>query len=1259
MPAIFVFVFVCQLNACCVLTRPVHSVCTYAMWLHRKFDFKSEHYPKFHARHNELKGGVAKGTPGTVHHSRGTLPTQVLVKSCSKCAEHTQAHLGTSPTLTSPSTKVADEGMVLTAPENSKAQGAACFYIVDPASTSRHQVRSGPGTTFVVVGTLSGGARVQAVEKHGDWLRLADDSGKNVWMMERQGKSTYLVPESGENCVFPPATPSSQHPVAGPPPTPLPVQVQAADETTGLGAHASKSSSAEDTTPSASGSRPISRVLSESEMDRLQLDADKATIDKDSRLGSGSFADVYEGEYTFRKGITSVAFKVFRDVHTIDQVRADANVLRELEIGHRVRHKNLVKIYGIVEVSSSVCLVMERMANESLGDRLKATKDKGVHIAWEDRISYACDVVCGMRHLHGLEPTPIVHRDLKSSNVLLSIVRGTGRQTAKVADFGLSKEFVSAGNTYGGVGTLAWSGPETFSGKFSEESDVYSFGMVLYELGSRRQPFHDVSRQETLARITNVFKYDPVDLKEEGWDEAKQQARWLRKFPLESRRPNLEHLEDDCPDSIREAIQQCWVDAPKERPDFATLTPRFETNPTQRPAPLFDVLCFLYKSSGAVDLRDLSKSQMKEQKAFGPIQNLDPAIQHTDVRPVDTFEEVSKIMKMQQERVGKQAGDQAQRPAGALRILHFSGHGNNTLSFEDVDPEPAAFAKMIRKCEPDCVIFNACNTRVLARHVAQGTTAFGGTSAGPVVVFWDSEVQTENGCETFSKHFYEYLARSAGAAMTRTGRLTQAYEAAKEYLEVKGATSVSGTDNQLRCIPFDDNDAADPAGRPTRVTLSFSRWSDPCHADKGDAVGIIIWQVDGEDAWKLDARHKEDACGTGYIYIKSRVSAAGRTYASLCESLLGPAAGDLDIVATTFAICGGQPVYSTAFIHNALGFSWKAAADAGSDWAPADKIFVDRAVAKWCEASGRIPQDAVRGGGEGEALVPVALHIPAGQAGFFVGLPWDTYAQMGSNYQGASADGASRSRGTAAPMAIECNADGQQTNTGKRRSQVGPVSVPHCQLAGRDLHLYIRDQFVRWFKSRQAAEKFGPNVGEGFEDQVTHGRVGLVGRPWYGPNNSRNPSLGSKLNHLPDWFVFFFGDAEHNNAEAVLGPEQLNKKTKTLGYKWRPCLHETQYAHNLFTKLSKGQRYSWWLVSFLPNEPGVPSTSWEQLKLVARTEAFDGYMPAAPASPYGGHDTSSAFGQVPPSPGQYDATPVLDAGSIAVAEGYPADFTFS
>jgi serine/threonine-protein kinase len=88
-----------------------------------------------------------------------------------------------------------------------------------------------------------------------------------------------------------------------------------------------------------------------------------------------------------------------------------------------------------------------------------------------------------MEALHAIRPTPIVHRDLKAANVMLA----NGRSTCKIADFGLAKfNAQSGGGTYG-VGTLSHSAPETFVGTFNEKTDGFSFGLVLYELVTRKE----------------------------------------------------------------------------------------------------------------------------------------------------------------------------------------------------------------------------------------------------------------------------------------------------------------------------------------------------------------------------------------------------------------------------------------------------------------------------------------------------------------------------------------------------------------------------------------------------------------------------------------------------------------------------------------------------------------------------------------------------------------------------------------------------
>ena len=188
-------------------------------------------------------------------------------------------------------------------------------------------------------------------------------------------------------------------------------------------------------------------------LDQFRLNSRNAHLNCDNagqKLGKGNFADVWQGLYSFRNGgATPVAFKVLRDVRTLAAC-TNKNVERELSIGVRIRHPNLVAVFGAIQLQDQVAIVMELMSECSLYDLLHSTASHPlVPHAWPDRCRYALNVVCGMEHLHDVRPNPVIHRDLKSGNILLAI-NLAGQWSAKVADYGLSKELTSSiGSTYG------------------------------------------------------------------------------------------------------------------------------------------------------------------------------------------------------------------------------------------------------------------------------------------------------------------------------------------------------------------------------------------------------------------------------------------------------------------------------------------------------------------------------------------------------------------------------------------------------------------------------------------------------------------------------------------------------------------------------------------------------------------------------------------------------------------------------------------
>jgi hypothetical protein len=203
-----------------------------------------------------------------------------------------------------------------------------------------------------------------------------------------------------------------------------------------------------------------------------------------------------------------------------------------------------------------------------------------------------------MEKLHSLLPHAIIHRDLKSANVLLSNV-DLQLATAKICDFGLAKaaETVRTNASGGGIaGSLPWKAPETFCERYTSKSDVHGFAIVGFEVVTRAMPFEGISDAGIIGKLNKHF--DPLAknvlrLIERGVSTVEEQrAEWLEDNPLADRRPDLSLAEAGCPEALCTLIRRCWADEPDERPEFleclAALNaikpgPIVPINPTPRP----------------------------------------------------------------------------------------------------------------------------------------------------------------------------------------------------------------------------------------------------------------------------------------------------------------------------------------------------------------------------------------------------------------------------------------------------------------------------------------------------------------------------------------------------------------------------------------------------------------------------------------------------------------------------------------------------
>lgn len=195
-------------------------------------------------------------------------------------------------------------------------------------------------------------------------------------------------------------------------------------------------------------------------------------FDERQKLGQGAYGLVFYGN--LRK--QEVAIKQMKATKSRE-------FYAELKVLCKVHHTNLVELIGYSAGRENLYLVYEYAENGALSDRLHDPGSKGfIPLSWNQRVQIAVDSARGLEYLHEHTKTHYVHRDVKTSNILLD-----GFFRAKVADFGLAKLVEQAGDGLGlttrVVGTFGYLAPEYVrDGHASSKSDAYAFGVVLMEL---------------------------------------------------------------------------------------------------------------------------------------------------------------------------------------------------------------------------------------------------------------------------------------------------------------------------------------------------------------------------------------------------------------------------------------------------------------------------------------------------------------------------------------------------------------------------------------------------------------------------------------------------------------------------------------------------------------------------------------------------------------------------------------------------------
>ncbi|XVE89309.1 hypothetical protein DITRI_Ditri19aG0192100 [Diplodiscus trichospermus] len=195
-------------------------------------------------------------------------------------------------------------------------------------------------------------------------------------------------------------------------------------------------------------------------------------------IGSGGYGKVYRG--TLPTG-ELVAIKRLRQ----GSMQGGLEFKTEIELLSRVHHKNVVSLLGFCFDRGEQMLIYEYVPNGSLSETLSGKS--GIRLDWTRRLKIALGAARGLAYLHELANPPIIHRDIKSTNILLD-----DSLNAKVADFGLSKPMGDSekGHVTTQVkGTMGYLDPEYYmTQQLTEKSDVYSFGVLMLEVITARKP---------------------------------------------------------------------------------------------------------------------------------------------------------------------------------------------------------------------------------------------------------------------------------------------------------------------------------------------------------------------------------------------------------------------------------------------------------------------------------------------------------------------------------------------------------------------------------------------------------------------------------------------------------------------------------------------------------------------------------------------------------------------------------------------------
>ncbi|KAJ4976530.1 hypothetical protein NE237_001636 [Protea cynaroides] len=270
-----------------------------------------------------------------------------------------------------------------------------------------------------------------------------------------------------------------------------------------------------------------------SKQDQEDWTADLSQLFIGNKFASGAHSRIYRGIYKQRAVAVKMVRIPIQDEETRDLL--EKQFKSEVALLSRLFHPNIVQFIAAWKKPPVYCIIMEYMSQGTL--RMYLNKKEPYSLSTETILRLALDISRGMEYLHS---QGVIHRDLKSNNLLLN-----NEMRAKVADFGTSCLETQCQASKGNMGTYRWMAPEMIKEKpYTRKVDVYSFGIILWELTTALLPFQGMTPVQAAFAVSEKNDRPP--------------------------------LPASCQPALANLIKRCWSSNPSKRPDFSYIVSALE-----------------------------------------------------------------------------------------------------------------------------------------------------------------------------------------------------------------------------------------------------------------------------------------------------------------------------------------------------------------------------------------------------------------------------------------------------------------------------------------------------------------------------------------------------------------------------------------------------------------------------------------------------------------------------------------------------------